>query len=277
MAWRWPTCKTLLPMLAWIVLLAALPWWLDLPLLLAPAATILLLPHRLAPEHVQLIRRGLHWGLPGLAFALQRTLGGDAFAWGAALLAVLAGYTLLAGLEAWLDRHQRRAPAAPVAVSAEWPELALAPDGPLAEIIELQSPAWLSASEDLVDPHGGHVACREDGCHFADGRRVDAVDMPTGFAQALFNPGGRWFAARLADDSVLTLWDRQRESTSAARMATVWLASRAALVDPARWGHATGVAGRAGPGRRRLIAASRRGRGKNFSDSPHQASNVASR
>ncbi|MFC5527142.1 hypothetical protein ACFPPA_15485 [Rhodanobacter ginsengisoli] len=200
--------KTLLPMLAWIVLLAVLPWWLGLPLLLASAATLWLVPHRLAPEHVMLIRRGLHWGLPGLAFALQRTLGGDAFAWGAALLAVLAGYTLLAGLEAWLDRHQRRTPAA---ASAEWPELALAPTGPTAEIIELQPPGWQSASEDIADPHGGHVTCREDGCHFADGHRVDGVGTPPGFAQVGFSPGGRWFAARMADDSVLTLWDRQHD------------------------------------------------------------------
>jgi hypothetical protein len=208
MARRWSTWKTLLPMLAWIVLLAALPWWLGLPLLLAPSAAILLVPHRLAPEHVLLIRRGLHWGLPGLAFALLRTLGGDAFAWGAALLVVLAGYTLLAGLEAWLDRRQRRAPVAPAAVSAEWPELALAPDGPVAEIIELQLPGWLPAGEDVVDPHGGHVACREDGCHFTDGHRVDGVGTSTGYAQIGFSPGGRWFAARMADDSVLTLWDR---------------------------------------------------------------------
>lgn len=210
MAWHWPTWKTLLPMLAWIVLLAALPWWLGLPLLLAPAATLLLLPQRLAAEHVSLIRRGLHWGLPGLAFALPRTLGGDAFAWGAALLAALVGYTLLAGLEAWLDRHQRRAPT-PARAAAEWPELALAPNGPATEIIELQVPEWQSASEDGVDPHGGHVACRQDGCHFADGHRVDAIGTPTGFAQVGFSSGGHWFAARMADDGVLTLWDRRHD------------------------------------------------------------------
>jgi len=192
-----------LPRVAWLALLALLPWWLGLPLLLALAAVVTLLQYRLAREHAALIRRALRWGLPGVLFALQRALGGDAFAWGAALLGALTGYTLLAGLEAWLDRELRRAPAAP---SAEWPELAMAPIGPPAEIIELQPPAWQTATNALVDPLGGHVLYREGAYRFEIGERIDGVD-----ALAAFSPGGRWFAARLHNDRGVLLWDRQRE------------------------------------------------------------------
>ena len=200
---HWPAWRAVLPRVAWLALLALLPWWLGLPLLLALAAVVTLLQYRLAREHAALIRRALRWGLPGVLFALQRALGGDAFAWGAALLGALTGYTLLAGLEAWLDRELRRAPAAP---SAEWPELAMAPIGPAAEIIELQPPAWQTATDALVDPLGGHVLYREGAYRFEIGERIDGVGT-----QAAFSPGGRWFAARLHNDRGVLLWDRQRE------------------------------------------------------------------
>jgi len=201
---RWPGWNIVLPALAWMVVLALLPWWLGLPLLLALAAAALLLQHRLADEHVALIRRGLRWGLPGVLFALQRALGGDAFAWGAALLGALAGYTLLAGLEAWLDRAQRRDPAA--AASAEWPELALAPIGPAAEIIELQLPVWQSADEGLIDPLAHRVEYRSGNFLFADGSGIDGVGP-----FAAFSPAGRWFAARMPNDRGIVLWDRERQ------------------------------------------------------------------
>lgn len=201
---RWPAWCGVLARAAWLLLLALLPWWLGLPLLLALAAAVTLLQHRLADAHAALIRRALRWGLPGVLFALQRALGGDAFAWGAALLGALAGYTLLVGLEAWLDREPRHAPAA--APSPEWPELAMAPVGPAAEIIELQPPTWQTAMNDLVDPLGGHVVYREGAYRFEIGERIDGVD-----ALAAFSPGGRWFAARLHNDRGVLLWDRQRE------------------------------------------------------------------
>ncbi|WP_426690075.1 hypothetical protein [Rhodanobacter ginsengiterrae] len=194
----------LLLMAAWLLLLALLPWWLGLPLLLALVAVVVLLQHRLAVAHVALIRWGLRWGLPGLLFALQRSLGGDAFAWGAALLGALAGYTLLAGLEAWLDRERRRAPAA--APSAEWPELALASSEPPARIIELQPVQWQPVGEPLIDPLGGQVLCAAGSCRFAGGERIEQV----GSALA-FSPSGRWLIAHLRDERQLLLWDRQRE------------------------------------------------------------------
>ena len=200
---RWPTWNVLLPALAWAVALALLPWWLGLPLLLALATVVLLLQHRLAGEHAALIRRGLRWGLPGVLFALQRALGGDAFAWGAAWLGALAGFTLLAGLDAWLDRDLRRAPPAPA--SAEWPKLAMAPIGPAAAIIELQPPVWQRADDGLIDPSANRVDYRDGSYLFADGSRIDGTG-----AQAAFSPAGRWFAARMAGDSGTVLWDRER-------------------------------------------------------------------
>ncbi len=201
---RWPAWHAVLPRGVWLVVLALLPWWLGLPLLLSLAAVVTLLQHRLADEHAALIRHALRWGLPGVLFALQRTLGGDAFAWGAALLGALAGYTLLAGLEAWLDRELHRAPAA--APSAEWPELAMAPIGPAAEIIELQPPAWQVAANDLVDPLGGRVVYRDGAYLFDIGARIGGAD-----ACAAFSPGGRWFVARIDNERGVLLWDRQRE------------------------------------------------------------------
>jgi len=200
---RWPGWNIVLPALAWLVLLALLPWWLGLPLLLALAAAVLLLQHRLAGEHAVLIRRAMRWGLPGVVLALQRALGGDAFAWGAASLGALAGFTLLAGLEAWLDRDLRRAPPAPE--SAEWPELARAPIGPAAEIIELQPPGWQRAGDGLIDPSANRVDYRDGSYLFADGSGIDGAGP-----QAAFSPGGRWFAARMSGDRGIVLWDRQR-------------------------------------------------------------------
>jgi hypothetical protein len=194
----------LLPALAWAGLLALLPWWIGLPLLLALVAVLLVRPQRLA-GHASLLRRGLRWGLPGVLLALQRALGGDAFAWAATLLGALAGYTLLAGLEAWLDRDRRRA-SAPASISADWPELALAPIGPAAHIIELQLPAWLPADAGLIDPRGGHASYRDGSYRFADGRVIGGAG-----AQAAFSPAGRWFAAGMDSERGVLLWDRERD------------------------------------------------------------------
>lgn len=204
---RWPGWNVVLPALAWAVSLGLLPWWLGLPLLFALAAAVLLLQHRLAGEHATMIRRGLRWGLAGVLFASLRALGGDAFAWGAASLGALAGYTLLAGLEAWLDRSRRdgswrRDPAA--APSAEWPELAMAPIGPAAEIIELQPPAWQSADEGLTDPSAHRVEYRDGAFLFSDGSGIGGVGP-----QAAFSPAGRWFAARMPSGRGIALWDRE--------------------------------------------------------------------
>ena len=209
MAWPRPAWMTVLYTLLWVVTLALLPWWFGLPALLALAAAVALLQPRLQPSHAALIRHALRWGLPGWLIAVQRALGGDVLAWGAVLLGALAGYTLLAGLEAWLDRALRRAPA--TRAVAGWSELSRGPIGPPADVIELQLPAWQAGQGQLFDPQGGVVHCRADGCRFSDGERVDAPKPQLGFSQVGFSPQGRWFAACTSDQNVLVLWDRQRD------------------------------------------------------------------
>jgi hypothetical protein len=209
---RRPTFSLLrwLGTIAWGIALALAPWWVGFPLLLSMAATLLLLQHRLAPGHRWLLRHGLVWGLPGALFALQRALGGGLFAWVIALLGMLAGYTLLAGFEAWLDRDARRAVKADPgdehpsdAETSDWPRLARAPVGPPAEIIELQAPRWCAAAAGIDDPCGGRVVYRDGAYGFDDGTRIDGVA-----AQAAFSPSGRWFAAPLANDRGIALRDR---------------------------------------------------------------------
>jgi hypothetical protein len=202
-----PTWNTLLPLMAWAVLLALLPWWLGLPLLLGLTAVLLLLQHRLAAEHVVLIRRGLRWGLPGVLFALQRTLGGNPLAWTIALLGALAGYTLLVGLEAWLDRDLRRASAA--TAGTDWPDLAMAPIGPPAEIIELQPPVWQLATDDLLDPQAGQpdhlrTVYADGSFRVADGTSIDGIGP-----HVSFSPQGHWLAMRMDNGRGTALWDRQ--------------------------------------------------------------------
>jgi len=193
-----------------MLLLTLLPWWLGLPLLLALIAALLLLPQRLEISgYAGVIRHALRWGLPGCLLALQRALGGDVFAWVTALLGALAGYTLLIALESWLDRERRGAPehaSADHATSAEWPELALAPVGPAAKLIELESPHWLPVAGPLDDPRGGVVTCRGGRCCFASGECVDEVGEQVGFS-----PDGRWFAAQMIDQGGVILWDRARQ------------------------------------------------------------------
>ncbi len=192
--------------LGWLALLASLPWWLGLPILIALAAVALLGQGRLDVGNQQWIRRALRWGLPGLLVGIVRAWGGDVLAWLVALVAALAGFTLLAGLEAWLDRQERHASEPPgSAESAEWPELAKAAVGPVAMLIELQPPVWTSATE-LVDPRGQRVTFLDEGFHFADGGIVEDVDATAGFS-----PDGNWFFARSRQHRGIVLWDRDHD------------------------------------------------------------------
>lgn len=195
--------------LAWLALLALMPWWLGLPLLLAIVATLLIPSSRLIWQ-APVLRRALRWGLPGMLLALQRGLGGDALAWGAALLGALAGFTLLAGLEAWLDRGQRRRDAVAVPAMPEWPASASFPEPP-ATIIELARPRWRGAGRDLVDPRGGLArwhATTAAGGHWqlGDGRHLDDA-LP----RACFSPDGCWFATLPTKGRGLLLLDRERD------------------------------------------------------------------
>ena len=190
-----------LPALAWLLLLAVLPWWLDLPLLVACALALLWRTGPLA-AHASLLRRGLRWGLPGLLLAILRMFGADALAWLLALLAALAGFSLLMLLENWLDRGKRRE-ASPSSAD-EWPELAMAPIGPAATIIELQPPQWRALEEGLADPLGGELRWRDGALQLAAGGRIGGVEPRCDFAA-----DGRWLALPLAGQRGLLLLDRR--------------------------------------------------------------------
>lgn len=207
MARRGPGGQALLPALAWLVLLALLPWWLGLPLLLALAAALLTVRQRLElGGYAGLIRRALRWGLAGCVLASLRALGDDAAGLLFALLGALIGCTLLIALESWLDRGRHPAPAFSDPAAAEpWHELAQAPIGPAVKIIELQPPHWWPAAGPLDDPCGGAVSCRDGSCCFATGERIDQVG-----AQVAFSADGHWFAAQMIDQKGVILWDRVR-------------------------------------------------------------------
>jgi len=182
----------------WLLALAVLPWWLGLPLLLSIAAVLLFAAERLE-GHAPLLRLALRWGLPGVLFALQRALGGDALAWAMALLGALVGFTLLAGLEAWLDRGRREKVAQPEL--RDWPSLALAPIGPQAVVVELAPAQWTDGT--CPDPRGGEARWEAGRFVLADGTSVERVQ-----ARASFSPDGRWFVACIAQG--LVLLDREQ-------------------------------------------------------------------
>ncbi|HEX7816331.1 hypothetical protein [Dyella sp.] len=191
----------------WLVVLAFLPWWLGLPLLLALTLALLLL----GPRHqdwAAWCRRGLRWGLPGWLFALQRALGGDAMAWGVALLGALVGFSLIVLMES-LQRHAK--PASRAFVQPEWRELAMAPIGPPVRMVELQPVEWRDACKSMADPDGASMDFAADhdevgSYRFASGRRLDGLSRRHGFS-----PGGRWFVASTPGGHGDTLWDRQAD------------------------------------------------------------------
>lgn len=184
---------------AWL-LLALLPWWLGLPWLLAVVAVLLVAGERLQ-AHAPWLRAGLRWGLPGVLLAVVRVLGGDALAWAMTLLGVLVGYTLLAGLDAWLDRRQVREPLA--AAGPDWPALALARVGPGPVVVQLQPPQW--CQERCADPRGGEARWQAGAFRLADGTVLERVSP-----EACFSPDGRWFVARTHHGLVLLDRDADR-------------------------------------------------------------------
>lgn len=196
----------MLPAMAWTGLLGLLPWWLGGLVLLALVGGAVAFDRHRAPV-AELCRRGLRWGLPGALFALQRALGGDLLAWGAALLGALVGFSLVVLLESLLDRRVRRAPAG--TISPEWRELAMAPIGPAPHIIELLPVQWLHVTGSFDDPLGesAHYEPQGEGHGryvFAQGRVIDQASP-----RCCFGPEGRWFVASLPDGRGDILWDRQ--------------------------------------------------------------------
>lgn len=196
----------MLPAMAWTGLLGLLPWWAGAPVLVALVLGAVYFDKRSALR-AELCRRGLRWGLPGVLFAVQRALGGDLIAWGAALLGALVGFSLVVLLESLLDRRVRRAPAE--AVTPEWRELALAPIGPAAHIMELAPVEWREVFGTFHDPQGQPV--RYESLGEGSGRYVFAQGyaIEQASARCCFGPTGRWFAASLPEGQGDILWDRQ--------------------------------------------------------------------
>ena len=183
----------------WTVLLALLPWWLGLALLLALTVGAVFYTRR-SHSYGELCRSGLKWGLPGVLFAVQRALGGDLIAWGVALLGALLGYSLLALLESLL-LHRVRRTAAP---SPEWRELAMAPIGPPARIIELAPVLWRDAA-DVHEVQYEATANGEGNYRFADGHALRHLGP-----RCSLSPQGRWFAASPSGGSGDVLFERRR-------------------------------------------------------------------
>lgn len=194
---------------AWALLLALLPWWLGLPLLLMVVAVLLSDVERLR-VHAGLLRGSLRCGLPGVALALLRWLGADALAWTVAAVAALAGFTLLAGLEAWLDRAATHEPLQREDASADvaWPESAWATPVVAGGIIELAPVCWQDDLAGVDDPRGGVVAHAADARGAAGWRFNDGTWIAGTAERIAFSPCGRWFAWR--SDAGTQLWDRDR-------------------------------------------------------------------
>lgn len=200
---RW--LARMLPAGAWTCLVALLPWWLGLPLVVLSAIGAVLFDRRIV-HYAELCRRALRWGLPGLLFAVQRALGGDLIAWGAALLGALVGFSLVVLMESLLDHRVQRASSAQA--SPEWSELAMAPVGPPVHIIELARANWREAADgfaDVTDPARFESTGEGRGRYvFAQGQVIDKASP-----HYCFSPDGRWFAANLPGGRGEVLWNRQ--------------------------------------------------------------------
>jgi len=188
-----------LPAAAWTVVVALLPWWMGLSLVLLSVLGAVLFDRRIV-HYAALCRRALRWGLPGLLFAVQRALGGDLIAWGAALLGALVGFSLVVLMESLLDHRVRRT--AQAKVSPEWSELAMAPVGPPAHIIELARAQWREAPGDEERMRFESTGEGRGRYVFDQGQVIDKASP-----RYCFSPGGRWFAADLPGGRGEVLWD----------------------------------------------------------------------
>ncbi|AIF49301.1 hypothetical protein HY57_19615 [Dyella japonica A8] len=199
----------MVPAAAWTCVVALLPWWVGLPLVLLSVVGAVRFDRRIV-HYAELCRRALRWGLPGLLFAVQRALGGDLMAWGAALLGALAGFSLVVLMESLLDHRVRRSPAA--AATPEWRELAMAPIGPPAHIIELARAEWHEATAAFESAAG---PARFEPTGEGRGRYVFACGPVIEKTSSRYcaSPQGRWFVANLPGGRGEILWDRQSGRT----------------------------------------------------------------
>jgi hypothetical protein len=194
---RWPFW---LGAVAWGLLMACMPWWIDLPLLLALAATQWAQVPRLRP-YGGIVRRALRWGFAGLLVASYRAFGGHALGLTFTLLVALLGFSLLVMLESWQDRKPVRSKAL-ADEAPEWQDMALAPVGPAAVIIEVSAPVWTAL--DGPDPHlpADMTQLGEHSWRVGGHARLDHVEPRVSIA-----PEQGWLAFPIAAGRGVVLYD----------------------------------------------------------------------
>jgi hypothetical protein len=190
--------------IVWGLLFACMPWWMDLPLLLGLAATkAASLPRW--QRYSGVMRLALRWGLAGLLIASYRALQGHALPLTLTLLAALIGFSLLVLLESWQDHKPLRNPAI-AATAPEWNELALAPVGPSAVVIELQMPAWFELDRSSKGVPGDVTWVDGSSCRVGERVRIDHVEPRISVA-----PEQGWLAWPIAAGRGVVLYDRANE------------------------------------------------------------------
>jgi hypothetical protein len=189
--------------IAWALLIACIPWWTGLPLLLGLMA-MQMTPWSRLHQHGRIIRVALRWGLAGLLIASYRTLKHHPSALIMTLLAALIGFSLLVLLESWQDHKTLRSPAV-AAATPEWKELAMAPVGPAAVIIEVQAPLWFERDAPAEGMSGDITWIDEHGCQVGN-HRIDHVESQVSVA-----PGQGWLALPMSGGRGVVLYDRLHE------------------------------------------------------------------
>ncbi|GLQ92355.1 hypothetical protein [Dyella acidisoli] len=194
---RWPALALAI---AWMVLLACLPWWAGLPLLLGLAAIQVARLPRLQP-HNALLRRALRWGFAGLLVASYLAFDRHALGLTLTMLAALVGFSLLVLLESWQDRKPQRN-AVLAATSPEWRDMALAQIGPADTLIELESPIWASLGESATDM----TMIDMRNCRIGTNTHIHDIEPQVSMA-----PGQRWMAMPMTAWSGVVLYDRAHD------------------------------------------------------------------
>jgi hypothetical protein len=196
--------STWLLAIAWALLLGIMPWWIDLPLLLGLAAIqAASLPRW--QRYGRIIRIALRWGLVGLLIASYRALEPHPSALVLTLLVALIGFSLLMLLESWQDHKTLRNPAV-AAAAPEWKELALAPVGPAAVVIELLQPVWLELDGTGEGVPGDVTWIDGRRCRIGEGGLVDQIEPRISMA-----PEQRWLAWPMSAGRGVVLYDRAHE------------------------------------------------------------------
>ncbi|RUL71467.1 hypothetical protein [Dyella choica] len=198
---RWPAW---LPVVAWTLLLAWMPWWAGLPLLLVLAAVQLMQLPRLQ-RHNGMFRRALRWGFAGALIAGFGAFDNHGLGLTLTAVAALAGFSLLVLLESWQDHKPQRS-AAIAAASPEWSELALAPIGPSGTLIELQAPRWIALDGTATNIPEDVAMTDACSCRVGAVTSIENVEPRVSVA-----PDRRWLAWPMEAWRGVVLYDRAHD------------------------------------------------------------------